>query len=221
MIMRLEQLIHFAGKSSEIWCAKDTNSHFLYANQAYLELHGLPRDFEVKGLRVGELPAPVAEFAKELEESDRLVEATKEVKRSLEIYPQEKDRLLSAYYFDKYPLFDENSAVIGAIAHGYPALDLRFNRDGVDVQTVTFGVPNDTLSKEEWSFVYLVTRGHSIEEIAHLSASSPDAISRRQDTVFKKLGIDTLDQLEQMVSEEGWDRYTPTDLLRGRYIELW
>ncbi|MFZ1180572.1 MAG: PAS domain-containing protein [Herbaspirillum sp.] len=220
MIMPLKQLIHFAENAAQPWCAKDTASRFLYANQAYLELQGLPRDFEIKGLRVGELPAPAAAFATELEASDRLVEATKDAKRSLEIYPRGKDQVLSAYYFNKYPLFDKSGELTGTAVHGSPALDLRFNRDGVDVQTVTFGVPNDTLSKEEWSFAYLATRGHPIEEIARLSASSPDAISRRQDAVFNKLGIDTLEQLEQIVFEEGWDRCIPSDLLRGRYIEL-
>ncbi|MFZ1181620.1 MAG: PAS domain-containing protein [Herbaspirillum sp.] len=220
MFMSLGQLIRFAGKSAEAWCAKDTDSRFLYANQAYRELQGLPRDFEIEGLRVGELPVPAAEFAKESEESDRLVETTKDVKRYLELYPQEKDQL-SAYHFSKYPLLDDSGEVIGTIDHGYPALNLQFNRDGVDTQALVFGAPpNDTLSKEEWDFVYFAAHGHSIEEIARLSASSPDVISRRQDAVFNKLGISTTEQLEQMVYEEGWHRYIPATQLRGRYLDL-
>ncbi|MFZ1181622.1 MAG: PAS domain-containing protein [Herbaspirillum sp.] len=220
MIMRLEQLIHFAENAAEAWCAKDTDSRFLYTNQVYREFQDLPHDFEIEGLRVGELPAPAAEFAKEFEASDRLVEVTKDVKHSLEIYPRGKDQLLSAYYFIKYPLFDDHAEIIGTIGHAYPALDLQFNRDGVKWQALVFDVPNDTLSKEEWDFVYFAARGHSIEEIARLSASSPDAISRRQDAVFSKLGVSTPEQLEQMVYEEGWHRYIPANQLRGRYPEL-
>lgn len=221
MMGSLKQFIHFAEHSSEVWCAKDTGSHYMYANWPSLEILRLPRKFEYEGLLDGELPATIAEFEKELQAHDRLVEATKEVKRSLEIHPWGKDQVWSAYYCDKFPLFNENNEVVGTILHAYPALDLRFGGDKMDAGSFIFGTPDDTLSKKEWDFVYFVTRGYSTKEIARLSATSSSTIASRQDSVFNKLGIDTLTQLKQMAVTKGWNNYIPTDLLRSRHIELW
>lgn len=221
MMGSLGQIIRFAKNSSEAFWAKDMNSRCLYVNRACRELLRLPHDFEVEGLRVGEIPAPIAEFEKEFEESDRLVEVSQEMKRSLEIHPFGKDQVLSAYFVEKSPLFNENNVMIGTILHGYPALNLRFNRDKIDTGIFIFGVPDDTLSKKEWDFVYFVTRGYSTKEMARLSGISPGTITSRQNSVFNKLGIDTLAQLKQMAFAKGWDNYIPSDLLRNRIIKLW
>lgn len=221
MMQSLKRLIHFAEHSSEMWMAKDTGSHFLYANRTSRELLRLPYGFEIEGLLDSEIPAPTAEFEKEFQIHDRLVEATQEVKRSLEIHPLGKGQVLSAYFFEKFPLFSGNNEVAGTILHGYPAPHLRFNRDEIHAGVFIFGAPNDTLSKKEWDFVYFAIRGHSTKEIARLSGVSPHTISSRQESVFDKLGIDTLAQLKQMAIAKGWDSHLPTDLLRNRIIKLW
>ncbi|MFZ1180571.1 MAG: LuxR C-terminal-related transcriptional regulator [Herbaspirillum sp.] len=216
----LEHLIYLTENSAEVWGAKDTNSRFLYANQAFLELHRLPRDFKIEGLLDGELPHPIAEFEKELQAHDRLVEVTKEMKQSLEIHPFGKDQVLSAYYGDKFPLLNENKEVIGTILHGYPARNLRLDGDRTDSRSFIFGMPDDTLSKKEWDFVYFVTRGYSTKEIARRSGVSPGTIVSRQNSVFNKLGIDTLAQLKQMVIANGWDCYIPADQLHRGHTML-
>ncbi|MFZ1180570.1 MAG: PAS domain-containing protein [Herbaspirillum sp.] len=221
MMEPLQQLIRFAEKSPAMWFAKDTDSHFLYANRAFRELLNLPRSFEVEGSRVGELPHSASEFAEEFEASERLVEATQEAKLALEIHPLGKDQVLSAYFFEHSPLFNENDEVIGTIRHAYPASNLRFNRDKIDAGVFIFGAPDDTLSKKEWDFVYFVTHGYSTKEMARLSGVSPGTMISRQNSVFNKLGIDTLAQLKQMVMAKGWDNYIPTDLLHNRIIKLW
>ncbi|MFZ1180630.1 MAG: PAS domain-containing protein [Herbaspirillum sp.] len=218
----LQQFIHFAEKfPGGIWTAKDTNSRCLYASRASREMLRLPPDFEIEGLLEDELPHPIAEFAKEFQAQDRLVEVTKEMKQSLEIHPFGKDQVLSAYFFEKHPFFNENDEVIGTILHGYPALNLRLDRDRIDAGGIIFGAPNDTLSKKEWDFVYFVMHGYSVKEMARLSGVSPGTIASRQNSVFNKLGIDTLAQLKQMAVANGWDNYLPTNLLHNRHIGLW
>jgi hypothetical protein len=219
----LPQFIRFAEKSpgGEVWAAADTSSRCLYMNQAGRDLLKLPHNLEPEGLTYSELPHPMAEFEKEFQAHDRLVEVTQEMKRSLEIHPHGKDQVLSAYFCEKHPLFNENDEVIGTIVHGYPALNLRFNKDKIDAGTFIFGVPDDTLSKKEWDFVYFVMRGYSTKEMARLSEVSPGTIASRQNSVFNKLGIDTLAQLKQMAVAKGWDNYLPTDLLHNRHVGLW
>jgi len=216
-----KQFVHFMENSQGAFWLKDTGSRCAYANRAVRELLRLPHGFEVEGLRVGEIPAPIAEFEKEFEESDRLAEVTQETKWSLEIHPFGKDQVLSAYFCEKSPLLNGNNEVIGTILHSYPALNLRFNRDKIDAGVFIFGVPDDTLSKKEWDFVYFVIHGYSIKEMARLSGVSPGTIASRQNSVFNKLGIDTLAQLKQMAVAKGWDNYIPTDLLHNRVIKLW
>ncbi|HZS80824.1 MAG TPA: LuxR C-terminal-related transcriptional regulator [Herbaspirillum sp.] len=218
----LQQFIHFAEKfPGGIWGAKDTNSHYLYMGSAYCDLLNLPMTLKIEGLLDSELPHPCSEFEKEFQAHDRLVEVTQEMKRSLEIHPYGKDQVLSAYCFEKHPLFNENKEVIGTIIHGYPALNLRFDRGKMNMGSFIFGVPDDTLSKKEWDFVYFVMRGYSTKEMARLSEVSPGTITSRQNSVFNKLGIDTLAQLKQMAMAKGWDNYIPTDLLHKRHVGLW
>ncbi|MFZ1181623.1 MAG: PAS domain-containing protein, partial [Herbaspirillum sp.] len=150
MMESLKQLTRFAKNFSTMWFAQDTSSHYLYANRAFRELLNLPRGFEVEGSRVGELPHSASEFAEEFEASDRLVEATQEAKLTLEIHPLGKDQVLSAYFFEQSPLFNENDEVIGTFTHAYPTSNLRFNRDKINAGVFIFGVPDDTLSKKEW-----------------------------------------------------------------------
>ncbi|HZS80873.1 MAG TPA: LuxR C-terminal-related transcriptional regulator [Herbaspirillum sp.] len=218
----LQQFIHFTEKfPGGVWGAKDTSSRCLYMNQAVRDLLRLPRDLELEGLLDSEVPHPIAEFEKELQAHDRLVEVTKEMKMSLEIQPYGKDQVLSAYFFEKHPFFNENNELIGTILHGYPALNLRLDRDRVNAGRIIFGVPNDILSQKEWDFVYFVMRGFSVKEMARLSGVSPGTIASRQNSVFNKLGIDTLAQLKQMAVAKGWDNYLPTSLLHNRHIGLW
>lgn len=221
MMGSLKQFIHFAEHSSEICAAKDTGSHYLYANRAFLEESMLPRNFNIEGLLDGEIPAaPMCECEKEFQAHDRLVEVTQKMKRSLEIHPFGKDQVLSVLYCEKFPLFNENNEVIGTIFRAYPALNLQFNRGRVDVGSFIFDAPDDILSKKEWDFVYFVTHGYSIKEMARLSGVAPSTLFSRQNSVFNKLGIDTLAQLKQMVVAKGWGNYIPIDLLNSRFIQL-
>jgi hypothetical protein len=220
MIGSLPQFIRFAEKSSDVWGIRDTKSRYVYANRAGRELVNLPPGFEIEGKTDSEIPHPIAEFEKELQAFDRLVHVTKEAKRTLEIHPWGKEQVVSPYYGETLPLFDENGEVTGTIFYGHLALNLRFNRDKIDAGTFIFGVPDDTLSKKEWDFVYFVMRGYSIKEMARLSEVSPGTIASRQNSVFNKLGIDTLAQLKQMAIAKGWDNYIPTDLLRNKFIKL-
>ncbi|MFZ1181621.1 MAG: PAS domain-containing protein [Herbaspirillum sp.] len=221
MIGSLEQFIRFAENSSDVWGIKDMSSRFLYGNRALRELWNLPHGFEIEGLLDSEIPAPTAEFEKEIQALDRLVEVTQEARRSLHIHPWGKGQVVSPYYDEKLPVFGENGEVTGTIFHGHLALDLRFGMDKMGTRSFIFGAPNDTLSKKEWDFVYFVMRGYSVKKMARLSGVSPGTIASRQNSVFNKLGIDTLAQLEQMVMAKGWDNYIPTDLLHNRYIKLW
>ncbi|CFR13943.1 LuxR family transcription regulatory protein [Yersinia frederiksenii] len=118
LLHSISSLINFWEHSSEPWGAKDNESKFIYANKKYHELLALPDKFNVEGRFDGELPASTSEFQTEFQEHDRKVERLKDRVTSVEIHAFNGLSYFQPWFFDKYPLIDDNGASIGTIFHG-------------------------------------------------------------------------------------------------------
>lgn len=107
LLTSLKMLIPFWNNSSEAWGVKDNKSVFIYANDRFSELLGLPNGFNVEGRLDGELPAPTAEFQTEFQEHDRQAILSQERATTIEIHAFERRSYFQPYFCDKYPLIDE------------------------------------------------------------------------------------------------------------------
>ncbi|WP_186371061.1 PAS domain-containing protein, partial [Yersinia alsatica] len=119
-----KMLIPFWENSSEAWGVKDNKSIFIYANDRFGELLGLPDKYNVEGRLDGELPAPTAEFQAEFQEHDRQAILSQERATTVEIHAFERRSYFQPYFCDKYPLIDEDGVAQGIIFHARPVQDI-------------------------------------------------------------------------------------------------
>lgn len=102
------------------WGCKDRNSIFLYVNQAYGQLVGVPRYLELIGKREDELPCGAAECADMYRQQDLEVMETGLPLRILDIHPYANDHW-RAFIFIKTPLLDAEHNMIGTLFYGSDA----------------------------------------------------------------------------------------------------
>lgn len=107
--------------SHEPWGIKDQNSRFVYENKAMAMLRDLPRGFNVEGRLDNDLPWEGAAFAEQFQIHDRAVMQAEQRICSLETHLYGKEKLLSSYFFEKFPFYNEDNQCVGVISmHGKP-----------------------------------------------------------------------------------------------------
>lgn len=204
-----KQLIYLWDTQIEPFGVKDCTSTFVYANQAYIDLLALPDRFDVSGRKDGELPAPTSEFQAQFQAHDRLVELTRQIKRSLEVHPFGRDRQLQAYYFEKMPFYNEHGEIVGTLFHGYKASNLRINFNHVASTSIILSPPDNTFSKREWDIVFLLLKGKTQKEVSVILSLSYAGIKQRVSWIFNKAGVNSVHELRLLSEENGWINYFP------------
>ncbi|ELY5938875.1 PAS domain-containing protein [Cronobacter malonaticus] len=198
--------------------AKDIYSRFVYANPAYKRLLDLPPKFDLEGRYDHEMPAPTSEFAGEFQFHDRLVESTQQRKSSLEINEFGKERNLSAYFFDKLPLYDDNNNVIGTIFMGRKAVHLNtdFYINAGRADSILLTKPSDIFTEKEWEVIFYLLRNMSNKQIAEKIQRSVNTVRAHLTSIKNKLGLDTNKQVVDFIHANGWENYIPEKYMLGR-----
>lgn len=198
--------------------AKDIHSRFVYANPAYKRLLNLPERFDPEGRYDHEMPAPTSEFAEEFRFHDRLVEKTGARKASLEINEFGKNRNLSAYFFDKIPLCDDNDNVIGTLFMGRRAihLDTDFYLNVGRPDSVILTKPSEIFTDSQWEIIFLLMRGLTNKQIAQKLQRSVDTIKTHLKKVMKIAKVNSREQLLEFIDANGWSSYIPEKYMNSR-----
>lgn len=206
----------------EPYGVKDLQSRFVYANQAYYRLLDLPAGFDITGRYDSELPAPTSDFAAEFQAHDRLVETLKKRKSSLEIHEFGHDKRLSAYFFDKSPLYDEGDNVIGTIFHGRLAehLSLRFYSTGGKPESIILTAPDGIFTDKEWELIFLLRQRHSLRECSGILGISQSAVDDRLRRIYDKKGVRSVKELIDFVRFNNWHTYVPARFITSNHIIL-
>ncbi|MDC9589818.1 LuxR C-terminal-related transcriptional regulator [Xenorhabdus sp. XENO-10] len=212
----IRPLINFWRISNDPWGAKDHTSRFIYANKKYHELLSLPKSYNVEGRFDGELPASTSNFQDEFQKHDRKVETLLDRVTSIEVHPFQNLAYLQPWYFDKYPLMDENGVCWGTIFHGRPVDTITLERlNKINVQTsLVFSPPSEFFSKREWEIVFYILQGVSTKDIAARLFLSQRTITNHIQNLYQKTGVKCKKDLVDYCYENNIANYIPESFFR-------
>lgn len=167
-----------------IWCMVDTQSRYIYYNQAYAELVGFsdkPLNFLI-GKTVADMNCNASMCAPIFWQEDELVKSTKRMVRVLNAI-QMADGLWKVLQIDKQPIFDANGKIEAIIFHLIDQsanhmldLALSLSKDTPLSNDSTNGVlinitniPDKiSLKPKESECLFYLSRGFSYKEIAQI-----------------------------------------------------
>lgn len=201
------------------WGAKDLESRFIYANAAYKRLLGLPEHFDVEGRYDSEMPAPTSDFAEQFQIHDRIVEADRMRKASLEINEFGPEKELSAYFFDKFPLYDpQKKHVLGTIFMGRKAVHLTtdFYLNGGRPNSIILNKPSDAFTDTQWDIVFLLIQRYSQKEIAMRLNMTPKTVNNHISSIYAKVNVTNHLQFIDYIKNNGWTNYVPEKYFRDK-----
>lgn len=207
----IRTLIRYWEKSAEPWGAKDSQSRFIYANQKYHQLLGLPYGFNIEGRFDGELPASTAHFQEEFQLHDRKVEKLQDRVTSIEIHPFENQDWLQPWFFDKYPLFNERDECCGTIFHGRPVENVvlaSLNKIKIPTSLV-FTPPSEFFTQREWEVIFYMLHAFTTKEIAGKVGLSQRTIGNYIQNIYSKTGVNSKRGLVEYCYDNNISNYIP------------
>ncbi|WP_299493997.1 PAS domain-containing protein [uncultured Shewanella sp.] len=212
---------------------KDNQSIFVMANEAYLALLNLPKDFNIEGKKDCELPVATAEFAELFKQHDRKTEQQGKTVKSLEIHRFGKEQLIQPYIFNKTPLYYDNGTILGTLFHGIPQhhsillfsdiilgkLNMLAPSKVNHKKTASWILqrPTEVLTNEQWEALYLFCLGFSYNEISIRLNISKSAVQGRIERACDVLRLDTFN-IQSFIRESGWLSSIPASLLKNSSI---
>jgi len=210
-----KQLILLCESSTDPWGIKDNESRYLYANKAWFELLNLPANFRLKGRLDSDIPHPSAKFACYFQEHDRQVRETQQSLSSLNIYPYGRKQIVQPYICEKFPLYNEKGKCIGIIFHSrkcafFSALQCI---NGELPNLPVFHSTKKLFSKKELEVIFFALYSLSAKEIAKKLHLSHRTIENTLQKIYRKAGINCLNQLITFCKTKGLDNYIPPQRL--------
>jgi len=215
------------------WGCKDRNSIFLYANQAYGQLVGVPHFLELIGKREDELPCGAADCADLYRQQDREVMEKGLPLRILDIHPYANDEW-RAFIFIKNPLLDAEHNIIGTLFYGTDASTpmsrplmqlvnaLALHDPGLDLcESTRYALANDklALSRSEAEVLFYMLHRRTIAEISRALNLSDSSIEQQLEQLKKKFGAASQADLIDKALRLGYSSSIP-DSLFDRQISI-
>lgn len=212
------QLLMLWGSSQEPWGVKDIDSKYIYANLAYYHLLKIdPRKFCIVGHLDEELPSPISEFASHFQQHDRQTIEHQDRLCSIEIHPYEADQLMRPYYFDKYPLYEEQTRLcIGTIFHARKVENVLLKKQLLSQAKPGYFVfypPEKVFTEKELEVIFCVLQNMSRKLIALHLGLSPRTVENKLQAIYGKAGVNSLSQFGEYCCHKGYDHYIPQKLL--------
>ncbi|MCT8344067.1 helix-turn-helix transcriptional regulator [Photorhabdus kleinii] len=211
------QIINTMEASNEPWGIKDKNSRFIYANLALRSIQNIPTSFDYEGLFDDELPWSGAEFAKEFIDHDKIVITKGKRICSLETYTYGKGKILSSYFQEKLPLYNDAKECIGIFFHGWKAKDfslINLHQYYNELPTsIIFHPPTDSFTQREWDIIFFFLQKYTRKQIGKILNISYHTVESHMTNIYHKIGVDSNQQLEEYCLINNFKRYVPEKFL--------
>ncbi|MGV7963729.1 helix-turn-helix transcriptional regulator [Photorhabdus tasmaniensis] len=208
------QLTNMWDRSSELWFVKDREFRLIYANKAFIKVNEFPKNFNVIGYSEKELFTPFCHFAHLFEEHDRKVLEDMRRISSIGIYLVGQSQRFRSYFYNKFPLMDENNQCIGIVSHAreieYFAIAHYIKRHMFT--PVKFSLPNNRLREKEWMVIFLFCCGLNNKDIAVKMGVSCRTVEKYFEYIYEKLSVGSVIELRLFCEENGYDLYFPPEL---------
>lgn len=202
------------------WAIKDKESHFVYVNKAFKTWQTISTRYNYEGLKINDIPVPVAEFSDLFEQQERYIENSGKPVRAITTHIQGKERIMQPAYNIQEPLFDEHNVCIGTLisVRHVNIITPTSLLAGKIKQHAIFQAPSDRFTEKEWEIVYLLQCDFSLKEIGSILGISVNSINGRLRSCFKKIGVNSSSALIEFCKHNGMDNYIPQFFLKKGHI---
>ncbi|KOY60207.1 LuxR C-terminal-related transcriptional regulator [Photorhabdus heterorhabditis] len=211
------QIINTIEMSNEPWGIKDKNSRWIYGNMALKSTQDFPSSFDYEGLYDNELPWEGAEFAKEFITHDRNVMKKEERICSLETHAFGKEKVLSSYFQEKSPLYNDENECVGILLHAWKApnysltsLHQYYNKLPA---SIILQPPTDLFTQCEWDIIFLFLQQYSKKRIGEILNIAYRTVGTHMDRIYGKIGINSSQQLKEYCRDNNFHHYVPEKFL--------
>lgn len=207
------------------WGCKDKDSVFVYANQAYGELIGVKHHDDCIGRTDFEMPSPTTECAGDFQRQDKLVMASKQTLRILDIHPY-PDGQWRAHVFTKKPWLDSQGEVQGTIFYGQELEDTAIlevghwicRATGLSQSRHVFGSNLShapaKLNQRESQVLFLLLYGKKPQFIAGAMGISVKTVEGHVARLRTKFNANSKNELIELALDAGYGSVIPESLLR-------
>ena len=204
-------MIRFWEHSSEPWMVRDNQSRVIYANPRNRKFLGLPDQYDLEGRLDGEMPTPAAEFQDEFQRQDRQVELLQDGITMVGIHLVDGKSYLTPFFYDKYPLIDENGISQGVICHVRPVHYLMLTHlNKIKIPTsLMFTPPSELFTKREWEVLFYILHSYSSKDIARKLHLSPRTVSNIIQNIYRIVGVSNRQQIVDYCYENKINNYVP------------
>lgn len=201
---------------------RDTEGHFVYANDAYFryfDITGETREYLLDtGATYDEIPFLVP-IAKELAEHDKFVFETGQLSEAIGAVMINSTTLVFTHF--KYPFF-VHGEIIGTyfFLRDLQSFPVRYFLDEKVSGTITFDQPNDLITEREWEVLFMLYLREKYEDIADLFGVTVKTIEAQITSLKSKAHVLTTEELLKAGTEQGWHLFVPPRIVRdyiGRY----
>ncbi len=209
------QIINTLAVSNEPWGVKDKSSCFLYGNDALAKLQNIHSTYDYQGKYDSDIPWQGSEFYEDFIEHDLKVMENEESVFSLETHVFGQDKILSSYFQEKLPLYDDNGERIGILFHAWKAqahsLTRLFHKKLP--ASIMFQSPMKQLTQREWEIIFLFLQRNSKKQISQLLNIPYKIIEKLIRKIYRKSAINSDLQLEEYCKINSFNRYAPKRFL--------
>ncbi|ETS31147.1 helix-turn-helix transcriptional regulator [Photorhabdus temperata] len=211
------QIINTLAASNEPWGIKDKNSCFIYGNPALKSLQNFSNSFEFEGFYENELPWDSAKFAEEFIKNDKKVIEKQQRICSVETHMFGREKVLSSYFFEKFPFYHEDESCIGVIYHGWEAQSYSLTHlhqyHNKLPASIMLQPPIDLFTQREWDIIFLFLQRNTRRQIGRILNIAYRTVESYMTRIYKKIGIHSSQQLEEYCQVNNFNHYIPERFL--------
>ncbi|MCA6221484.1 helix-turn-helix transcriptional regulator [Photorhabdus antumapuensis] len=211
------QVINTLQQSNEPWGIKDKNSCFIYGNLALKHLHNISDSFDYEGQYDDEIPWSGAGFAKEFVIHDQRVMEKEARVCSLETHMFGKNKFISSYFQEKYPLYNDENECIGTIHHAWQVKNYSLASLHQYYKKLPASIilqpPSDIFTPREWDIIFFFLQKYTRQQIGQKLNITYRTVETYMVKIYSKIGIHSSQQLEEYCLQNNFHHYVPEKFL--------
>ncbi|CRX99798.1 helix-turn-helix transcriptional regulator [Yersinia enterocolitica] len=216
-------LISIMEKASIPWAIKDNNSKFVYLNESCLDLFDIQPGFDFEGRLDEEMPCSWSEYSDDFKAHDRKAEQSREGAEIIVTSSFGRERVISPWYFPKFPIYNQNGKVLGTVFFGkkFNFISICDFFNSLKPSVITLTPPVDDFSERELDIIFYAIQKMTAKEIAVKLSLSNRTIENRLRFIYDKVGCHSLKELIEYCHTSGLSHYVPKKVLREGVNFFW
>ncbi|HDL7706760.1 TPA: PAS domain-containing protein [Yersinia enterocolitica] len=216
-------LISIMEKASIPWAIKDNNSKFVYLNESCLDLFDIQPGFDFEGRLDEEMPCSWSEYSDDFKAHDRKAEQSREGAEIIVTSSFGRERVISPWYFPKFPIYNQNGKVLGTVFFGkkFNFISICDFFNSLKPSVITLTPPVDGFSERELDIIFYAIQKMTAKEIAVKLSLSNRTIENRLRFIYDKVGCHSLKELIEYCHTSGLSHYVPKKVLREGVNFFW